>query len=164
MPPAVARATLCAAARSRVHRRPAVGGPRQHGVARGRAAPSRSAPRAADCILPHRRSRLAALPARPARARRHPGLSRLPALASADTMRLTETLLVSSSGPPTVHADTIIRESAGSPFLVEQMVRYALDSNDAAGATGIGLGEMLESRIRALPEGARQIGRASCRE
>src|SRR3989454_10039223 len=72
-------------------------------------------------------------------------------------MRLTETLLVSSNGPPTVQADTIIRESAGSPFLVEQMVRYALDSNDAAGATGISLGEMLESRIRALPEGARPL-------
>ena len=82
---------------------------------------------------------------------------RLGPLTSADTMRLTETLLVSSSGPPTVKADTIIRESAGSPFLVEQMVRYALDSNDAASATGIGLGEMLESRIRALPAGARPL-------
>src|SRR6266568_712330 len=82
---------------------------------------------------------------------------RLGPLTSADTMRLTETLLVSSSGPPTVQADTIIRESAGSPFLVEQIVRYALDSNDAARATGIGLGEMLESRIRALPEGARPL-------
>src|SRR5256885_1863687 len=82
---------------------------------------------------------------------------RLGPLTSADTMRLTETLLVSSSGPPRVQADTIIRESAGSPFLVEQIVRYALDSNDAARATGIGLGEMLESRIRALPEGARPL-------
>src|SRR6266566_2019679 len=82
---------------------------------------------------------------------------RLGPLTSADTMRLTETLLVASSRAPTVKADTSIRESAGSPFLVEQMVRYALDSNDAASATGIGLGEMLESRIRALPEGARPL-------
>ncbi len=82
---------------------------------------------------------------------------RLGPLTSADTMRLTETLFVSGSGPATVHAATIIRESAGSPFLVEQMVRYALDSKDAAGATGIGLAEMLESRMRALPEGARPL-------
>src|SRR5205823_13969283 len=68
---------------------------------------------------------------------------RLGPLTSADTMRLTETLFVSGSGPAAVHAATIIRESAGSPFLVEQMVRYALDSKDAAGATGIGLAEML---------------------
>ena len=82
---------------------------------------------------------------------------RLGPLTSADTMRLTETLFVSGSGPVAVHAATIIRESAGSPFLVEQMVRYALDSKDAAGATGIGLAEMLESRMRALPEGARPL-------
>src|SRR5439155_1314733 len=61
---------------------------------------------------------------------------RLGPLTSADTMRLTETLFVSGSGPPAVHAATIIRESAGSPFLVEQMVRYARDSKDAAGAAG----------------------------
>src|SRR5207248_2766186 len=82
---------------------------------------------------------------------------RLGPLTSADTMRLTETLFVSGSGPAAVHAATIIRESAGSPFLVEQMVRYALDSKDAAAATGIGLAEMLESRMRALPEGARPL-------
>src|SRR5207245_2004774 len=82
---------------------------------------------------------------------------RLGPLTAADTMRLTETLFVSRSGPAAVHVATIIRESAGSPFLVEQMVRYALDSKDATGATGMGLAEMLESRMRALPEGARPL-------
>src|SRR3989442_453141 len=78
-------------------------------------------------------------------------------LTSADTMRLTEELLPSRSGQARVQAATIIRESAGSPFLVEQMVRYALDSKDAGGATGIGLAEMLEARVRALPERARPL-------
>src|SRR5438034_11222034 len=42
-------------------------------------------------------------------------------------------------------------------FPYTTLFRSALDSNDAASATGIGLGEMLESRIRALPEGARPL-------
>src|SRR5207302_9312837 len=42
-------------------------------------------------------------------------------------------------------------------FRVAQLVRYALDSKDAAGAPGIGLAEMLDSRMRALPEGARPL-------
>jgi len=53
-------------------RRPAVGGPRQHGVLED-ALRAPDPPACCCCILPHRRSRLAALPARP------------PARATADT-------------------------------------------------------------------------------
>jgi hypothetical protein len=82
---------------------------------------------------------------------------RIGPLTAAETARLAEGLLASASGEAVVHTATVIRESAGSPFLVEQLVRYTLDSKQAAGATGIGLAEMLDARMRALPEGARPL-------
>ncbi|HVH66262.1 MAG TPA: AAA family ATPase [Gemmatimonadales bacterium] len=78
-------------------------------------------------------------------------------LTSAETLRLAEELLASRAGEAARHATTIVREAAGSPFLVEQLVRYVLDSAVSTGATGVGLAETLEARMRALPEGARPL-------
>ncbi|MEJ7813168.1 MAG: AAA family ATPase, partial [Gemmatimonadaceae bacterium] len=52
--------------------------------------------------------------------------------------------------------DAIVREADGSPFFIEQLARYALENEEGASA-GIGLGEMLEARVRRLPEGARPV-------
>jgi serine/threonine protein kinase len=52
--------------------------------------------------------------------------------------------------------ETVVREAAGSPFLVEQLTRYALASEGAA-TTGVTLAEMLEARMRVLPPGARAL-------
>ncbi len=78
-------------------------------------------------------------------------------LTSTETLRLAEELLASQTGEEAAHAATVVREAAGSPFLVEQLVRYVLDSAEGAGATGVGLAEMLEARIRGLPDGARPL-------
>ncbi len=51
---------------------------------------------------------------------------------------------------------TIVREAAGSPFLAEQLATYVLHGDDA-GATGVGLSEMLRARIANQPEGAVQL-------
>ena len=74
----------------------------------------------------------------------------------ADATRLAEALLSSGMAGPG-SAAAVTREAAGSPFLVEQLVRYVLDSRNAAGATAVGLAEMLDARIRTLPEGARPL-------
>jgi eukaryotic-like serine/threonine-protein kinase len=52
--------------------------------------------------------------------------------------------------------ETIVREAAGSPFLVEQLTRYGLASEGSA-TTGVTLAEMLEARLRLLPPGARAL-------
>ncbi|HEY0407395.1 MAG TPA: protein kinase [Pyrinomonadaceae bacterium] len=52
--------------------------------------------------------------------------------------------------------EAIVREASGSPFFVEQLARYALDSEGAA-TTGITLSEMLEARLLHQPSGARQL-------
>jgi eukaryotic-like serine/threonine-protein kinase len=59
---------------------------------------------------------------------------------------------------PTINSfvEAIVREAAGSPFFVEQLARYAMESEGAA-TTGITLGEMLEARLLHQPSGARQL-------
>jgi serine/threonine protein kinase/tetratricopeptide (TPR) repeat protein len=52
--------------------------------------------------------------------------------------------------------EAIVREASGSPFFVEQLARYATESEGAA-TTGISLGEMLEARLLHQPSGARQL-------
>ena len=51
---------------------------------------------------------------------------------------------------------TIVREAAGSPFFLEQLVRYAAEHESAA-STGITLAEMLEARLAGLPAGSREL-------
>ena len=51
---------------------------------------------------------------------------------------------------------TIVREAAGSPFFLEQLIRYAME-HDSAASTGITLGEMLEARLASLPAGSREM-------
>ncbi len=53
-------------------------------------------------------------------------------------------------------ADAILGEARGNPFLLEQLARYALSSDQTA-TTGITLAVMLDERLRHLPEGARQF-------
>jgi len=72
-----------------------------------------------------------------------------------DSARLADALL--GGRPAGVEAAGVIREAAGSPFLVEQLVRYVLDSRTTSGSTSVGLAEMLDARIRTLPEGTRAL-------
>ncbi len=48
---------------------------------------------------------------------------------------------------------SIVKEAAGSPFLVEQLVRYIQIEHDSL-SSGISLSEMLEARMARLPEGS----------
>ncbi|MEP6920242.1 MAG: protein kinase [bacterium] len=50
--------------------------------------------------------------------------------------------------------DSIVREARGNPFLLEQLARYAVASDESA-TTGITLGVMLEARLAQLPKGTR---------
>lgn len=51
---------------------------------------------------------------------------------------------------------SIVRESRGNPFLLEQLARYACTSEQTA-TTGISLAVMLLARLRNLPTGAHQF-------
>jgi serine/threonine protein kinase/tetratricopeptide (TPR) repeat protein len=75
-------------------------------------------------------------------------------LSPAHAARLAADLLGADA---TGSAAAVTREAAGSPFLVEQLVRYVLDSRDAGGAAAVGLADMLDARIRTLPDGARPL-------
>lgn len=52
--------------------------------------------------------------------------------------------------------EAIISEANGNPFLIEQLTHYALESQGGA-TTGISLADMLEARLRRLPDAARQL-------
>jgi tetratricopeptide (TPR) repeat protein len=53
-------------------------------------------------------------------------------------------------------ADAILSEARGNPFLLEQLARYAVTSDQTA-TTGVTLAVMLDARLRHLPKGARQF-------
>jgi len=52
--------------------------------------------------------------------------------------------------------DTIVRESAGSPFLAEQLAHY-VSHESGVGATGIGLAEVIDAQIRRQAPEARPL-------
>jgi eukaryotic-like serine/threonine-protein kinase len=68
---------------------------------------------------------------------------------------LAETLL----GEGAAEVETIAREANGSPFLIEQLARYALKTGDrAAGRTlRLSADDLLGSRVEELPADARQL-------
>lgn len=80
---------------------------------------------------------------------------RVDSLTAPEARDLTVSLL--PQAPATQHfVETVVREAGGSPFLVEQLTRYALASEGAA-TTGVTLSEMLQARMRLLPPGARPL-------
>ncbi len=102
---------------------------------------------------------------------------RLSALSEEDTRRLAHALLENerregsgrmrgSTGRAWPDAregsdgvDAIVREAAGNPFLVEQLVHYVAlrPPNGKAATSGVSLGDVLEARLAQLPSGARML-------
>jgi serine/threonine protein kinase len=75
-------------------------------------------------------------------------------LTADEARRLARSLLGVHAGVAESFIEAIVKEAGGSPFFVEQLARYALAGEKAA-TTGITLAEMLDARLRLLPEGAR---------
>jgi hypothetical protein len=77
-------------------------------------------------------------------------------LAESETRRLAERLW---EGEPGAQAplDSIVAESGGSPFLIEQLARHGSAPTRTQGRSGLSLHEMLESRISRFPRTARPI-------
>jgi serine/threonine protein kinase len=78
------------------------------------------------------------------------------ALSKSESYTLLHDLLGASASVLEPFADAILSEARGNPFLLEQLARYALTSDQTA-TTGITLVIMLEERLRHLPKGARQF-------
>jgi serine/threonine protein kinase/tetratricopeptide (TPR) repeat protein len=78
------------------------------------------------------------------------------ALSRSESYTLLHDLLGSSASVLEPFADAILGEARGNPFLLEQLARYALTSDQTA-TSGITLAVMLDARLRHLPKGARQF-------
>ena len=82
---------------------------------------------------------------------------RVDALAAVETRGLARSLLGATAAERDDLVEAIVRDSAGSPFLVEQLARYVtIAQHDApADRTPVSLAQMLDARIVQLPERAR---------
>lgn len=80
-------------------------------------------------------------------------------LTEGETRRLVTHLLGAEAGEASRSFRAIVREAAGSPFLVEQLVRYLRASREEGrtGGDGVSLGEMLAVRMGALPADAQLL-------
>lgn len=54
-------------------------------------------------------------------------------------------------------APTVARESDGNPFLIDQMARFIMETRAPQDPATVGLREMLNARIRKLPDGAQKL-------
>jgi serine/threonine protein kinase len=77
-------------------------------------------------------------------------------LPGGEARELTHALLESAGVRGEFSIEAIIREAAGSPFLLEQLTHYAMMSEPGA-TIGITLGAMLEERIKQLPAGSKEF-------
>src|SRR5229473_3241279 len=77
-------------------------------------------------------------------------------LPGGEARELAHALLESAGVSDEFNVDAIVREAAGSPFLLEQLTQYAMMSEPGA-TIGITLGTMLDERIKHLPEGSREF-------
>jgi serine/threonine protein kinase/tetratricopeptide (TPR) repeat protein len=81
---------------------------------------------------------------------------RVGALSKEEARDLAHQLLGSSLPAMEPVVNSIVREARGNAFLLEQLARYALTSDQSA-TTGISLGVMLSARLSNLPKGTRQF-------
>lgn len=73
-----------------------------------------------------------------------------------DARQLVSVLLADVPDMPPPVIESIVREGRGSPFLIEQLASFVRIKRERL-TTGISLVEMLEERLRPLPEGARPL-------
>jgi eukaryotic-like serine/threonine-protein kinase len=77
-------------------------------------------------------------------------------LPRSEARQLTRSLFTAAGLSSEPFIDSIVREAAGSPFLLEQLTHYGM-MNERAATAGITLTTMLEERIGQLPAGSRQF-------
>jgi serine/threonine protein kinase/tetratricopeptide (TPR) repeat protein len=77
-------------------------------------------------------------------------------LPAGEAREVTRSLFASVGFSSEPFIDSIVREAAGSPFLLEQLTHYGM-MNERAATAGITLATMLEERISQLPAGSRQF-------
>lgn len=76
------------------------------------------------------------------------------ALSKSESYEMLDHLLGPSAAALAQFADAMLGEARGNPFLLEQLARYALTSDQTA-TTGITLAMMLDARLSHLPNDAR---------
>ena len=74
-----------------------------------------------------------------------------------EARELAVTLLPESDRDDAYIIDALVRESAGSPFLIEELARSATGRLRAPGAARVTLGEVLSDRLDGLPSGERRL-------
>ena len=76
------------------------------------------------------------------------------ALSKSESYEMLDHLLGPAAAALAQFADAMLGEARGNPFLLEQLARYALTSDQTA-TSGITLAMMLDARLSHLPKGAR---------
>jgi hypothetical protein len=75
-------------------------------------------------------------------------------LAAAEAAAFARSVLGEHTGDAEAYAERLAQESAGNPFLLDQMVRFVLGAGKNSGPPSLDLGEMLRARIARMPRGA----------
>ena len=78
------------------------------------------------------------------------------ALSKSESYEMLDHLLGPEAAALAQFVDAMLGEARGNPFLLEQLARYALTSDQTA-TSGITLAMMLDARLSHLPKDARQI-------
>lgn len=78
------------------------------------------------------------------------------ALSRPESYEMLDHLLGPAAATLAPFVEAMVGEARGNPFLLEQLARYALTSDQTA-TTGITLTMMLEARLKPLPKGAREF-------
>ena len=73
-----------------------------------------------------------------------------------EARELTQSLLQSAQVMGEPFIESIVKEAAGSPFLIEQLTLYGMMTERGATAS-VSLATMLDERIRQLPDGSREF-------
>ena len=81
---------------------------------------------------------------------------RVESLTAAESRRLARAVLGRAGASDDAVVDTIVTEAEGNPFLVEQLAVSVLEAN-ATTTRGVSLADVLNSRLRNLPAGARPM-------
>ncbi len=88
-----------------------------------------------------------------ARGRRRVEVGPLP---KSEALELAQRVLEVAWPDASEYARIVAKESDGNPFLIDQMSRFAL-SEQGLRSGALGLGEMVDARIRQMPEGAHAL-------
>ena len=78
-------------------------------------------------------------------------------LTAAETTEVARQRLAAQSSGAGAYAEALVTEAGGNPFLIDQMVRFVLESEAREQTSAVSLSDMLNARMKHMPLGARAM-------